>query len=365
MDKQYEVKEITKKGLQEAINNNAFWNAPLAPMPKSKALWLVANPRIDDNDYCGVIGYENDKMISFIYMFPDYLNTNGGIKKVYWMIHWWVDDAFKNTVFGPYIYNEAVNLAKKQVIIKAYADTAADFYKKQPYQVIASRLRHTIFFSMDASILQGRFPFLKHFGPLLNFVDTFSHSVFGLINKRHLKRRTSSLSYEYINELDDATWDFMEPLCNHDLILKTREYVNWQLNPLQYIQTPIKKHAYTALETGNSANIYVHSLKIMKDSTLIGFLAYVVNHNECNVKYFLTKNGTDYEFCVDALIENLYATKSKFLFTDDTKLSDAITKRYKTIYRHKALKIGLAHKHMDLDVNALNLTLHDRDGHFY
>ncbi|OYX23463.1 MAG: hypothetical protein B7Z06_10210 [Flavobacteriales bacterium 32-35-8] len=365
MSKQYEVKELTKKALRDALNNNTFWNIPLAPMPKSKAMWLVSNPRIADNDYCGVMGYENDKMVSFIYMLPDHLNINNDIQKVYWMIHWWVDDTIKNTVLGPYVYNEAVNLANKQVIIKAYAETAADFYKKQPYQVIASRLRHTLFFSLDSSILKGRFPFLKYFNTLVNIVDTFSYSVLGFINKPKLKNRTSHLKYEYINALDEDTWNFIEPLCKNDLILKTKAYINWQLSSLQYTQTPTSKHIYASLETGNSNNIYIHSLKVIKDSTIIGFLAFTINYNECNIKYFLTKEGLDYEACVDVLIEHVYATKSKFIFTDDTKLSDTITKRYKTIYTHKTTKIGLAHKSMGLDLTKLNLNLHDRDGHFY
>lgn len=364
MSKQYEVKTITKKELQDALNNNALWKDSLAPMPKSKAAWLVSNPRIDDNDCCGVLGYENGKMVCFVYMVLDYLNSDNGTRKVYWMLHWWVDDAIKNTIFGPYVYNEAVNLANKQVIIKAYAETAADFYKKQPFDIIASRLRHTIFFSIDKSILKGRFPFLKHFNVLITLLDTMSYSVLGFINKSKNKKRTSHLKYEYVNELDEVTWRFIEPFCENDVINKTKTYINWQINGLQYTQTLTKKQPYTALETGNSANINIHSFTVIENSKIIGFISYTVNYNECNIKYFLAEEA-HYNSCVDALIENMYVNKSKFMFTDDTKLADTITKRYKNIYTHKSMKNGLAHKHMALDLSKQKLTLHDRDGHFY
>ncbi|WP_062059400.1 hypothetical protein [Aquimarina longa] len=365
MSKNLEIIALTKRALREGIKNNTFWKDDLSPLPKSKALWLVSNPRIEDEDHCGVIGYEDKKMVSFIFMFPDLLNIRSGEpKKMYWMISWWVHQEYKNTILGTYIYNEAVNLADNQVFIKSYAENVADFYKKQPFTVIASRLRHTIFFSIDASMLIGRFPFLKSFRFLLNRIDSLVYTIIRYINIVKGKRRTKELSYDYINTIDEEVWEFIKPLCKNDLIHKTKEYVDWQISNIQYIQTPISnKHPYKSLQTGMSNNIDIHNLKILKNNKIIGFLSYVVNYNELNVKYFLVKEDKDYQLCVDALIENFITVRSKFIFTDDTKLSDSISKRYSTIFRHKVLKKGLAHNDTKLDFDTL--TMLNRDGHFY
>jgi hypothetical protein len=363
MSKNYEVKAITKSTLREAIENNTYWKNGMAPIPKSKAIWLLANDRIQEDDYCGVIGYENEKIIAFIYMIPDFLNTGKPIKKIYWMLLWWVDNTLTNTIIGTYMYNEAVNFANKQIIIKAYAETASDFYNKQPYKIIASKLRHTLFFSMDTSMLLGRFPFLKALKPLLGIIDNLSYHVLKLINRAKLKKRTNTLTYEYINDIDNDTWAFLEPLCKNDLILKTKDYMNWQISNTQFTQTPTSKHRYFALQAGLSSNIHIHNLKIVKDATIIGFISYIVNYNECNVKYFLTKSPLYYNDCVDALMEHLYASKSKFIFTDDTPLADAISQRFSMIYSHRVMKNSLAHQSIDLDMTSVNL--YDRDGHFY
>lgn len=365
MSKDLQIIGVTKKMLREAVAKNTYWKGSLTPFPKSKALWLLSNSRIEEEDYCGVIGYEGEKMISFIFMFPDLLNNKElEPTKVYWMISWWVDKQFKNTVLGTYIYNEAVNLTGKQILIKSYAENVNSFYEKQPFTVIASRLRHTIFFSLDASMLIGKFKFLKTFRFILDKIDAVTAAIIRLLNRPKAKSRTRELSYEYINQIEDITWDFIEPLCKNDLIYKTKEYVNWQLHNMQYTQTPIpKKHPYKSLQTGTSNNIYIHNLKIMKQDTIIGFLSFVINYNELNVKYFLVGEEDNYNVCVDVLIENLIEKKAKFIFTDDTKLSDTITKRYKTIFTHRVTKKGLAHKETKLGSQKLEML--NRDGHFY
>lgn len=365
MSKDLQVIGLTKKMLREAIDKNTYWKNDLAPLPKSKALWLVGNDRIDEEDYCGVLGHEGDKMISFIFMFPDLLNSKDSKpRKVYWMISWWVHKTYKDTVLGTYIYNEAVNLTGKKILIKSYAENVNTFYEKQPFKVIAERLRHTIFFSLDASMLIGRFKFLKSFKFILDPIDSFVGLIVRSINRSKLKNKVKTLSYEFVNQIDDETWDFVKPLCDSDLIYKTKEYVNWQIDASQYLQTPVpNKHPYTSLQTGISNNIYLHNLKIVKEDTIIGFLSYVINYNEFNVKYFLVADDENYNVCVDALMENFIKHRKTFIFTDDTKLSDNITKRYRTIFTHKVTKKGLAHN--DTEIDSENFVMLNRDGHFY
>ncbi|MGY3794357.1 hypothetical protein [Aquimarina sp. 433] len=365
MSKDLQVIGLTKKMLREAIDKNTYWKNDLAPLPKSKAIWLVNNNRIEENDYCGVLGYEGDKMISFIFMFPDLLNAgNVEPQKVYWMISWWVHKSYKDTVLGTYIYNEAINLTGKQVLIKSYAENVTAFYEKQPFTVIASRLRHTIFFSLDASMIIGRFKFLKSFKFILDRVDGFVGGIIRYLNTSKLKNRVKSLSYEYVNQLDDDTWEFIKPSCKNDLIYKTKEYVNWQLDASQYLQTPVpERHPHKSLQTGISNNIYLHNLKISKGEEIVGFISYVINYNELNVKYFIVDKEENYDICVDALLENFIRQKTTFMFTDDTKLSDNITKRFKTIFTHKVTKKGLAHNETNVDTEHCEML--NRDGHFY
>ncbi len=365
MSKDLNVIGLTKKMLRDNIEQNTYWKGTLAPLPKSKAIWLLSNPRINEDDYCCVLTMEGAKMISFIYMIPDFLNMQEkNSKKVYWMISWWVHPKYKNTVLGTYTFYEALKLAENQIIIKSYAEHIADFYQKQPFTVIASRLRYTIFLSVDPSMLVGRFKFLKSFRSILDKFDYVVASIINRINYNKLKKRTKGLFYDYINELDNDTWSFIEPLCKNDLILKSKDYVSWQIDNKQYTQFIVgSKQQYKSLETGISNNIHSHSLKIVKDKEIIGFLSYIINYNEFNVRYFLVKKEEYYNLCIDVLVENFIKKRTKFIFTDDTKLAENIRKRFLTVFTHKSTKKGLAHNSLKLSIENANLL--NRDGHFY
>ena len=87
------------------------------------------------------------------------------------------------------------------------------------------------------------------------------------INKLKFKKRTQSLKYEYISQLDEETWQSIEPSFKKDLIYKTKEYIDWQISPIQYLQTPIEsKKTYPNLQTGISNNIYIHNVKILLEN---------------------------------------------------------------------------------------------------
>jgi len=303
MSKDLRIESITKASLRKAIEDNTYWSSSIVPLPKSKALWLLSNPRIQEDDYCGVLGLENGIMVAFVYLIPDILQTESKKKiKIYWEILWWVSTKYQNTVLGTYIYNEALNLVNKKVVLKSYAENTTKFYEKQPFSVLESRLRHTIFFSLDKGILLGRFSFLKYFKRMVAVLDRMVGVVIRFVNMIKIKKRTVKLSYDYINQLDKEAWNFIAPLCEEDFIYKTREYVDWQIRGDQYTQTPIaKKFEYFPLQVGVSHNIAIYNLKIVKDEKIIGFLSFVINSNEFNVKYFLVGNNSDYGYCVDAL----------------------------------------------------------------
>ncbi len=360
------IEHITKAMLRDALEDNTFWNKAIAPFPKSKALWLIANDRIEENEYCAVIGFNNDEMVSFLFLFPDLMNSEEASvpKKVYWMILWWVDKKYEDTILGSYVFNEALRVTDKQVLIKSYAEKVNSFYEKQPFDTITSRLRYTLFFGVDPSIIIGRWSIMNTFKFFLYPIEGLTAALSRILNKYKLPDVVKTLEYDYISALDNEVWEYIAPLCQDDLIYKTKSYIDWQLNPMQYNCIPIpQKQKYTSLLAGSSQRIKIQTVKIKQNNKIIGFLSYIVNHKELNIKYFLVKEECHYEACVAALMEHFIIEKTNFIFTDDTKLYEAINKQYFAIFVYKKRKKGLAHREMKLEGSKLNFF--NRDGHFY
>ncbi|QKX06860.1 hypothetical protein HN014_18700 [Aquimarina sp. TRL1] len=365
MGEDLEIIPITKSTLREAVKSNKFWKDEVAPLPKSKATWLLQNNRIEEDDYCGIIAVEKGKIMAYILLFPDLINTvEKTVEKVYWMLLWWVHKKYKDTVLGTYFYREALGLTKSRVIIKSFAEEVNEFYKKQPFDVLLARERFTLFFSVEPSILVGRFPKLTPFKPVLKVLDKTVAFLVRNKNNWGIKKRTAVLSYEYPQSIDDKLWAFIAPLCKDDLILKTQEYVNWQLDYKQYTQVnPGDTFPYKSLLAGLSSKVYITNVAVKEGEKIIGFFSYVVNNKEFNIKYFLVEEEKKLAVIVDALMEHFIKEKTSFIFTDDAILAKKITEKYSAIFVYKKIKKALAHKTLSLTLG--HLSFHNRDGHFF
>lgn len=361
-----EIIHILKKDLKSAISNNTYWKEENVIFPKSKALWIISSPRIDDDDICAIVAKEKNEIVVLIYLMPDIAQTSTtNNEKIYWLLHWWVVPKYDGNVLSTYLFNEALRVANKKVLVKSYAENASDFYNKMPFEIINSRLRYTLFFSLDSSILFGRYPFLKSFKYPIKLIDRFSAQIFRIINTSKITSRTKNLNYEYVNEIDDPTWDEIKPLCSSDLILKTKAYLNWQISKVQYTKAPLDhKIPYKSIENGTSKNIEIFNIRITKKNQFIGFLSFLINHNELNVKYFLVKEDKFYEQCADVLMHHLITLKQNFMFIDDDELVKYISARYKTVFIHKVNKNALSHHNLVLE-NQETISIKNHDGHFY
>ena len=91
---------LTKNMLEHALKHDLYWgkNNQVVPFSKNEAKWLLQNERIQSEDLCAVLGYEDDELISFVYMVPDYLQTDQGHQKVYWSNRWWIHKKYENSV---------------------------------------------------------------------------------------------------------------------------------------------------------------------------------------------------------------------------------------------------------------------------
>tara|TARA_R110000868_G_scaffold212709_5_gene462641 strand:- start:12720 stop:13817 length:1098 start_codon:yes stop_codon:yes gene_type:complete len=364
MNKGLEIITLTKSQLIEAVEENLYWkNQEFSGFSKNKAFWIINSPRIADNDYCFFLAIENSKIVALISVIPDLIKSESGLEKVYWMTEWWVNDAFEKTVLPTYLFSEALKFTKNRILIKSYAENANDFYNKQPFEPIEKRLRHTIFLSLNPDSIIAKFKFLKRFRFFLNIANTLSLNIIALSNKNKIRSKVGDLNYEYLTKLDAATWQFIAPLCNTDLIYKSRDYIDWHLDCAQYLNTPLQnKTTFNAIIRGYSKHIDVFKIKVIKDGEIIGFISFLNFHGEVYLKYFLADCESNFEILANVLIEHLIDLKVSHIFTENQELVHSIKNRFSYIFMHSSTKTALAHK--DLYTDLYFKEIREQDGHF-
>ncbi|MEC3908024.1 hypothetical protein VOI54_13415 [Tamlana sp. 2201CG12-4] len=358
--KDLQIVSLTRSKLKNALEQDLYWQngTEFVPFSKSKALWLLKNNRIADDDICAILGMENNALVSFIYLIPDLIETEKGPLKIYWSSRWWVAEKYKESILSVYTKRVSLEETKNQVIIKHLGTDTLDYYKKQPYTAFSKRNRYIFVFNLDHHLFINKFPFFKVASPLIKGVSNFSHYLIALLNK--IKFQTASLSYDYVSSINETTWLFIEKHVANDLVLKSKDYINWQIDNSQYtLKTNNIKHKCLISSISNA--IYNTSFFIKLDGETVGFISVLIRENEFVTRYFLCDNEY-YKYCLDALMEHFTTSKCTFLLTEDEVLGSHIDKTFFSIYKNKRKLVSLAHH--DIDIDFSNKKVYQQDGHF-
>ena len=357
-----QVISLTRNKLKEALEQNLYWknDSGFVPFSKSKAKWLLKNERIENDDICAILGFENNTLIAFVYLIPDWINTEKGVCKFYWSSRWWVDDKYKNTILSTYTKKISLESVKNQMIIKYLVPETEEYYKKQPFTKFSTRERYIILFDLNHNFVVGKVKFLKILLPLLKIFTKISHYLISLINIR--KINTSELFYEYLTTIDSDTWDFIKKYCQNDLVQKTKSYINWQIDNNQYtIAKTESKFPQKCLISSISSNIYNLNFLILKGANKIGFVSALIRRNEFVLRYFLT-DEKNYDDCINALMDNFIKSKCSILIIEDEILGKHIHHKFLKVYSNKRKIFSLAHN--DVAINFENKNIKQQDGHF-
>ncbi|NER16882.1 hypothetical protein [Spongiivirga citrea] len=363
MGKNVKVDILTKRDLRQAVANSTYWGpGKNAPISKNRACWILESPRLKEDDYCLLVGLENDKMIAFVYMLPDILNDPNRTK-VYWMIEWWVVPAYQNSVLSTYIFMEGMRLAGDNILIKFYAEHIKHFYDKQPFSELHTRMRHAVFFGLNPDLVVRKIKFAKYAKFLVKAIDRLISSRNRKLNKKKAISQGGNLKFEYINQLDREIEEWLISNCEDDLILKTKDYLNWQFSTDQYLTTPLFDKVYEKVQLRDYAPVMdLHTFKVISEGDLIGFICFSDHGGEIYLKYFVS-NEQNFDTNLSALMLHLIKLKTSHIFTDNELVGEALTKNYKTTFTHKVKKVALAHN--AIIEKTKGLILKEQDGNYY
>ncbi|MFD1613959.1 hypothetical protein [Gelatiniphilus marinus] len=358
------ITALTKSMLADALEQNLYWDAKkkVVPFSKPKAKWLLKNERIENDDVCAILGYENDELISFIYLVPDYLKTKNGLKKVFWSNRWWVHEKYENSVLPTYTKTLSLNATNKQILVRYVGSETIEYYKKQTFTKFGKRNKYIFVFSLDYHLITNKIKALKTVSPLLKITARCSHFSIAVFNKLKIYKSKKSIAYKYLETIDDNDWEFIKKHCENDLIPKSKSYLNWQIDNQQYLETSTTNKApYKCLLSSVSHKIHNRSFLVINKNKTIGFISVLIRDNEFIVRYFLS-NQTNYNLCLTALMDHFITSKCTYILTDDEVLGKHIKLKFMSTYVNIKEQFSLAHD--TIDFNFDGAIMKQQDGYF-
>ena len=341
-----EIRLLTKKDL---IKKSDLGFA--LPLSEAKLNWHLGNPRAGQNDILLAIAVLDNEVVGHIHLVPDFIRTHEGPKKFFWMLVWKMHPKFENTVVATYLYSETLKATQNSVLIRSYAQSANQFYKKLPFVHFFKRKRHTFFLGINATLVQQKVTFAKRMPAPLALIERTSQRLWNTLNRPKLKKMLKGITVKSVDALNEDVCHFILEHCKSDAVPKDRGYLNWHL------QLDSTWH----LPAGKSVPQGCQSYALSKNKTIFGFLTLTISGKEAHVKYFLAAKK-DYPSMAALAIDQALRLRCTHINVDNQGFMDAVNSTVKPYYRHAQVKHALYHK-SQADVMTITM-LKDQDGHY-
>lgn len=357
---------VTKKEIHDYLQTPALERGYSLPFSENKAQWLIEKPGMEDGDFCAIMATTSKEILSFTHLVPDVLSPRGNHGqedgKIYWMPQWWASETAKSTVVSTYVFSESLKATRNKVLVKAYEQNAEAFYAKQPFSVVQTNQRHVVFIGLASDVLAQRLPVLGKIKFFAKGFEKASVKIYAWLNRSRINKLGHDLKIKYLHQLDTDSWDFIEPFVQNDLIQKSREYINWQIDHKQYLSTPLdKRKSNIGLVRGYGSKIGIVNYMVARDSTYIGFVSFHYIGRTAYMKYALAHPAEMASLCA-TLYEHLNKLGIIYFFTDNALLAKHFLDNFSTVYHYTQTKNSMVHNSMRDMVG--NVVVTEQDGHF-
>lgn len=227
-----ELREFNKERLQAFIHSDQFRSEPHLPISFHRAISQVHNPRADEDDILLLIAYENDQLLGYLGVLPDFLFTSSGEnKKIGWLSCIWVAENARGKQVANTLIKRVVELWNGNIIGTDYVPQIQKVYDRTELFTSESYCRIGVRLYIKAdfkTILPPKRPFFRKIKKLLAVVDAVANV--GLHIRLSLLAKTKSkLIVQYADEIDGEAAEFISKHQIAERFKRSAQDLNWML----------------------------------------------------------------------------------------------------------------------------------------
>lgn len=275
-----EIREIRQHQLKAYIDSTEYKTTQYVAISKHRALSHLRNPRVKRDDLVLVLIYEDGEMVAYLGVFADDLHFSTGVEHVGWLSCMWVNPIMRGKGIAKKLIQTVFDAWDYKILVTEFTPAAHGLYNRTEQFLDLAKpegIRGYLRLNL-ANLLPKKDEKWNKWEPFLSCID----AVFNLPNslrlffKSHYRLSLDSLGgdFEYLSEIDDESWAFIQKQKGKELINRGREDLDWILKNPWLISAPFKD---------NIANRYHFSA--IDDS--FNFLSIKIYDSERNIKAFM------------------------------------------------------------------------------
>jgi hypothetical protein len=363
-----EIKKIYKKDIPELLSNNQFWNHTFLAISKHRLYAHYKNPNLDDNDIVLLLSYLNNELVGYMGLFIDKININNQTQKIGWLSTWWVHPKTKGTGIGREILNTMYSENNGQIGISQFTPSAKRVYDKSGYfttlkenQGIKAVLRSNLTF-----VIPTLFSKTKILTNFFNLTDVFFNLFINIklsIQKIIITKKLKNISVEYLNIIDDETYEIINQFNKNDISNKGKDFFEW-LKAYNWVQkAPLLNYTNkNKYEFSIYDNEFEFSfIKINQDNKCIGFIV-LQKRNYVSKVLFTYFDNSKYSNDISNIIKlQAINQNTREIICYDTAICENLKKSSLFLYKTKKNKQSIISKVYGID-DFKNIRMNFGDG---
>jgi len=241
-----EIREIRQHQLKAYIDSTEYKTTKYVAISKHRALSHLRNPRVKPNDLVLVLIYEDGEMVAYLGVFADNLHFSTGIEHVGWLSCMWVNPIMRGKGIAKKLIQTVFDAWDYKILVTEFTPAAHGLYNRTEQFLDLAKpegIRGYLRLNL-AYLLPKKDEKWNKWKPFLSCIDALFNGVnsLRLWTKFHyrLSFATLGLNFEYLSEIDDASWAFIQKHKGNELMDRGREDLDWILKNPWLISAPFK-----------------------------------------------------------------------------------------------------------------------------
>lgn len=361
-----EVKEYTIGDIKNLLDQSSFWESKILPITRQRALSQTNNPRTNEDDIALLTASEDNELVSYLGLLPDYLYIDGVPVRMAWGTTAWVNPEKKNTWAYGILLIRALELYNNRFAISSFTESAKRAFDKSRKFTVLRELKgiRLFFVSEYHNHPSMRKPIFKNLSFLIVLLDSILNSLLRLrlfICKRFVKMK--GVRYQRIDHIDRDLSAFIDKFNVNDLTRKGAAEFNWILSfpwilPRQEADDQEEKYYFSSF----SDNFDLFGVKVSSEiGKLIGFLVVKVIDGHIYIPYLFC-DADDVKYILRVIRDLLFQYNAGKLTLFNDKLNEQLNTVWFPYFRKRSVvQVSYITKKC-VDVNLDTFFLHEGDG---
>lgn len=241
-----EIRKIQQHQLQAYIDSEEYEKAKYVAISRHRALSHICNPRVQANDLVLVLIYEAGEMVAYLGVFADDLHFSTGVEHVGWLSCMWVNPIMRGKGIAKKLIHTVFEAWDYKILVTEFTPAAHGLYNRtEQFLDLAKPKGVRGYLRLNlAYLLPKKDNKWNKWKPFLSCID----GVFNIFNALRLLTKldykidldTLGLNFEYLTEIDAASWAFIQKHKKRALMNRSKEDLEWIIKNPWLISAPFK-----------------------------------------------------------------------------------------------------------------------------